>query len=376
MSQTLSVCIISKFPPIQGGMAARAYWLARGLSEDGIDVTVLTNNNVVEKEHSISNCIVDSNPCLDIKCMELNYQLIIPQRHYDIAGFIESFLRITRAKKIDVIDAQYLVPYGIVAYLINKICSIPYIIRHGGSDIDKILKNGIYEELLLKVIFNASVVDSLDEFIQTKSQKFVRFLPYVPNELFFNDKNRDASKDGRIRIAYIGKLMKLYHLKDLQRIVETFRPLQNRIKLTFLTQGLGINDFQSSINTDYVEFKNFIPPWDMPSFYQKIDYITYFVKNNTLPDWSNIVPEALACGVKIITDDISFFAKFLLPSECIANNFIQIDLNDDPEWIYEKMSSGIARESSFFECDYAKYIEQNKKLYIDCQSVKLPFFMS
>ena len=56
MKKSLSVCMISKFPPIQGGMAASAYWLAKDFAKDeDLDLTILTNSNVVEREYFVEN---------------------------------------------------------------------------------------------------------------------------------------------------------------------------------------------------------------------------------------------------------------------------------------------------------------------------------
>src|SRR5262249_48005558 len=39
----LRICIIGKFPPIQGGVSARTYWAAHGLARRGQEVHVVTN---------------------------------------------------------------------------------------------------------------------------------------------------------------------------------------------------------------------------------------------------------------------------------------------------------------------------------------------
>jgi hypothetical protein len=37
------ICIIGKFPPIQGGVSMRTYWTAHGLAARGHEVDVITN---------------------------------------------------------------------------------------------------------------------------------------------------------------------------------------------------------------------------------------------------------------------------------------------------------------------------------------------
>ena len=215
MKNVMNVCIISKFPPIQGGMATSAYWLARDLSQDPeLKVIVLTNSNIVEKEYLINDCYIN-NEEVDVKFISTSDQFVIPQRNYDIAGFLESFIEVSQTTSIDIIDAQYLIPYGIVAYIIHKMFRIPYILRHGGSDIARFLNNGIYKSLLIQVISNATIVDSQDGLVCRNSTKCVSLPTYVPSDLF-NESGRSTSS--KIRIAYIGKMPVLYQTKDLHNI--------------------------------------------------------------------------------------------------------------------------------------------------------------
>jgi hypothetical protein len=39
----MRLCLIGKYPPIQGGVSARTYQLAHGLARRGHDVYVVTN---------------------------------------------------------------------------------------------------------------------------------------------------------------------------------------------------------------------------------------------------------------------------------------------------------------------------------------------
>jgi len=47
----MKICLISKYPPIEGGISARVYWLAKALGERGHEVHIVTNAQEVEKEY-------------------------------------------------------------------------------------------------------------------------------------------------------------------------------------------------------------------------------------------------------------------------------------------------------------------------------------
>ena len=47
----MRICFISKYPPIEGGVSSKAYWLAKALGERGHEVHIVTNSLEVEDEY-------------------------------------------------------------------------------------------------------------------------------------------------------------------------------------------------------------------------------------------------------------------------------------------------------------------------------------
>src|SRR5688572_24421354 len=47
----MKVCFIGKYPPIEGGVSATTYWLARGLAQRGHEISVVTNADEVEEDY-------------------------------------------------------------------------------------------------------------------------------------------------------------------------------------------------------------------------------------------------------------------------------------------------------------------------------------
>ncbi|MBU4510379.1 glycosyltransferase, partial [bacterium] len=47
----MRICIVSKYPPIEGGVSARVYWLAKALGERGHEVHIVTNALEVESDY-------------------------------------------------------------------------------------------------------------------------------------------------------------------------------------------------------------------------------------------------------------------------------------------------------------------------------------
>ena len=76
---------------------------------------------------------------------------------------MDSALEVINDHGIDVIDTGYLIPYGIVGYMASKMTGIPYILRHGGSDVVKFLRKGVWNRLLPEVIRGAAAVITDEE---------------------------------------------------------------------------------------------------------------------------------------------------------------------------------------------------------------------
>src|SRR5437660_5118294 len=49
----MRICLVGKYPPIEGGVSAQAFWAARGLAERGHEVFVVTNATEVEPEFRV-----------------------------------------------------------------------------------------------------------------------------------------------------------------------------------------------------------------------------------------------------------------------------------------------------------------------------------
>lgn len=302
----MKICIISKFPPIQGGISSKTYWLARGLAEAGLEVHVVTNAHAVEEDYKISSCDINRHLThgLFVHNVEPETPWHIPYSQLYQEKLLDKVLKVCNQHKIDLIDSHYFIPYGITAFLASKILGIPYVIRHGGSDLTKFWRQGLLNNLLKSTLTNASVVISdKEEFISLNPQ-IAELPPYVPNDHHFKPL---SSCKKEVAFAYVGKINYYWRHKSLDTIINFWNNLQIDGSLYFLAQGRGKEDFIRCCRPAKVHFLDFLPPWEMPPFLQKISYLFYLVQNNPIQDFSNIVVEAVACGSYIITDNPSAF---------------------------------------------------------------------
>lgn len=351
----MKVCIISKFPPIQGGIASKTYWLARGCAEAGLEVHVVTNALAVEEDYKIGSCGTDYHlpEGVFVHNVEQETPWHIPYSQLFQEKLLSKVLKVCAQYKIDLIDSHYLVPYGIVAFLAGTITEIPYIVRHGGSDLAKFWEKGLLNELLIRTISKASalVTDRIE--LKNLNRNLVNLPCYVPDERYFYPKARDERD---IVFAYIGKINYYWQHKSLDKILGFWNSLSSSSSLTFLAQGKGKASFLERCKPEKVEFVDFISPWEMPFFLQKINYLFYLVGNNPIPDFSNTVVEAVACGAAIITDAPTAFV-------CYQKYFDVAKYVLDMEAFYLQEHPPLSQTKHPLKLGYTGYVLDNINLY-------------
>ncbi len=144
----MRICIVGKYPPIQGGVSKETYYTCHELAKRGHQVSVVTNCFEVEDDFRV--LMLDS----DHKQLEGQYEngevkvyatstmLVgnhIPMSNPFVSKMIGTATEV--AKGCDVIVGWYLEPYGVVATIVGSILRKPVLLRHAGSDIGRLSDN-------------------------------------------------------------------------------------------------------------------------------------------------------------------------------------------------------------------------------------------
>mgnify|MGYP001593151518 FL=1 len=171
----MKVAFISKYPPIEGGVAAQTYWLAKGLGEKGVKVDVITNCWEVEEKYRIEMNASDlrefmpKNVCVH-STDPFEKLAYIPYTNPDIAKLASLAIEVIKKNNSDLIDSWYLMPYGIAAFIAHTITNKPFILRHAGSDITRLLESPSLNRLFREVILRAKYIYT----IPTVIEKFLK----------------------------------------------------------------------------------------------------------------------------------------------------------------------------------------------------------
>lgn len=371
----MKICLISKYPPIQGGISAKTFWMAKGFAEIGIEIHVVTNGNCVEKEYFINDNPPETVPNLFIHFIDTEIPWHIPNSQLYISSLLDKTLEVIDKYQIDLLDTHYLIPYGIVGYLTSKIKGIPYIIRHGGSDISKFYERGIFKSLLENVIKDATAIitDSKNASLFKTNDSVKTKLPrYIPDEKYF----KPISVRHEVpTFAFIGKINYYWKHKGLDKIVDLFSGIKHEYKLLFIGQGNGFNEFSSFVSQtglESFEYQKFLHPVRIPDLLNNIDFLINFCQDSPIKDFSNIVCEALWSGVSIITDQTMDFDEYSKYIEIMSQEqIVKLDINNIK--IAQQRIEGLignwnnsTRYQNKIKYGFDKYINENIEVYNGC----------
>ncbi len=140
----MKICIVGKYPPIQGGVSGRAFRYAHALAERGHQVHVVTNAKEVRPPYRMIMRDEDWARC------EADYgsgyvrvhwtdPVDGPQWHIPMGSpFVSKLASLGAAAGaeigFDVVYSYYMEPYGIAGHLIADMLKVPHVIKTAGSD--------------------------------------------------------------------------------------------------------------------------------------------------------------------------------------------------------------------------------------------------
>jgi glycosyltransferase involved in cell wall biosynthesis len=165
----LRICIIGKFPPIEGGVAARTYWLAHDLASRGHEVHVVTNAKEAAPPFRIHMRRRDWKRCgatYDAGgSVKLHWtdpldrsQHYIPLASPFVSKLAGIALKLHAERQFDVIYSHYLEPYGVAGHLAAEMACVPHVTRMAGSDAGRLWRHPQLEALYDHVLRAARTV--------------------------------------------------------------------------------------------------------------------------------------------------------------------------------------------------------------------------
>ena len=368
------IAFLSKYPPLEGGIAAKTYWLTRGLVARGHTVHVITHGISAGREYRIQNSerspVTISNLCVHRPPDEMPWHL--PEDDEQALSLLNLTINVIREHSIQILDTGYLVPYGIVGHLAKESTGVYHIVRHGGSDLEKFLKRQVLGMVLNEAIAHADrvVTDKHNqELLEPMTPHLVYQPAYVPDGEVFTP--NDAPRP-RLRLAVIGKINYYWQHKGLHFIADIMRQLTTQFECWVVGQGKGTADFQQSLGSETVarfKWRPFVNPWEMPQLLSQLDGIFIFESELPHPVVSNLALEAICSGVGIITDRADF-AKTYQDIVKMDNNQAIVVSPSKPALAAEIIKQWVRERANIIPLpqrltSYQDYLSANEAIYAD-----------
>ena len=164
----MRICVIGKFPPIQGGVSMRTYWAAHALAMRRHEVHVVTNAKEARPPFRMHMRPQDWARC------EARYgdgsvtvhwtdpvdgsQSYIPMASPFVSKLATVAAQAHSERPFDVIYSHYLEPYGVAGHLAAQITGVPHVARMAGSDAGRLWRHPQFELLYDHVLRSAELV--------------------------------------------------------------------------------------------------------------------------------------------------------------------------------------------------------------------------
>jgi glycosyltransferase involved in cell wall biosynthesis len=163
------ICIIGKYPPIQGGVSARTYWGAHDLAKRGHEVHVVTNAkearppfrmHMRRQDWKRCEAAYGSSGSVTVHWTDPvdNSQFYIPMASAFVSKLTATAARVHSERPFDVIYSHYLEPYGVAGHLAAEIARVPHVVRMAGSDAGRLWRHPQLEALYDHVLRSAASV--------------------------------------------------------------------------------------------------------------------------------------------------------------------------------------------------------------------------
>lgn len=306
---SLKLCIIGKYPPIQGGVSRQMYWLARCFAELGHQVHFVTNADEVELDYRMYIPVEERSK---LECTFKNggfvklYTSYEPQQANYIP-YTNPFVSKLAALAFDVVTehgcsfiyTSYLEPYGFAGALVSQWTGIPYSVQHAGSDVGRLAQIVGRRSAYLQVIRNAALVITSDSMAKPLlsagveyEKLFVGIPGYLPND-YFSSKGKvlnipkllDEIKDTEFASSVFSKFdpskptIGIYgkpgQYKGTSEIIQALGQLKRKgQEFNFVAmcgiKGRRVENFKAEIKQnqldDFTYFLPYIPHWLVPQF--------------------------------------------------------------------------------------------------------------
>ncbi len=338
----MRICALIKYPPIQGGVSAQGFWLARGLAEAGHVVDVVTNASEVESAFRIHLDPEDASWLQasfpgggqvrlhgpESSSPKLSH---IPQSNPFVSKLAGLATEVIQRAGSELIFSYYVEPNGVAAALASTWTGVPYVVQHAGSDLGRLMRQPGLDRAYLEVFRRADGICSGSPYtflgMGARRDALYPHPPFhLPREIFHpgaapldiaaqaeSVRRRDVQllrHPGALdpqapTIGIYGKMGEVKGSYDLVQALGNLRREGLRFNFVALTSARDMQPFLAALDaqglTDVTWVLPFLPHWRVPGFLRACDVVCFLERDFPITFHAPSVPrEVLACGTCLL----------------------------------------------------------------------------
>ena len=351
----MNICFVCKYPPIQGGVSMHCYWAARGLAERGHQVFVITNADEVEETFRIripatdrlaggmyAPAFADSGGkavVFSTSPPDRGSLYYIPMGNPTVTRLATMAADVIREHRCEVIFSYYFEPYGVAAHLASIWTGVPYVFKHAGSDLNRLMPisdlTTAYREVLLRAnrVLSGGMSRKLISSHGVAEDRIDSSVGFGLPTICFNPDAMALDLDALLResrsgraddgesdcylrplrhdlpvLGIYGKMGEYKGSFDLIRAVGRLNRDGFAIQLVALSHGWQEQTFHSLAEDlgvqDLVRVLPFIPHWQIPNFISACDAVAFLEREFPIAAHTPTIPtEILSCGACLIISE-------------------------------------------------------------------------
>jgi len=317
------------------------YWAARGLAARGHTVFVVTNGNEVEDTFRIRLTESDLEPggeyaktfsgggavhVISTEPPDRSRLYYIPLGNPTVTRLATIATDVIRRERCEVIFTYYLEPYAVAAHLAASWTAVPYVLKHAGSDLNRLMALEELKSAYVEVMLAASRVLSRGP---SRRQLLENGIPEerissdvafgIPTRYFnpeappldlalYRSTGETPSVSARPILGVYGKLGEYKGSFDLLQAFARLLDSGVDAELVAVAHGWQERRFVDLMREleleESVTMLPFLPPWRIPGFIRACTAVCFLEREFPIAAHTPTIPsEVIACGTCLIVSE-------------------------------------------------------------------------
>jgi glycogen(starch) synthase len=338
-----------EYPPLGGGAANATFFLSQALIRLGHEPTILTTAFGANQGEAF-----DAGVCV----VRLPAKRAAADRSNprEMGSFlwqaIKSAPRIARKKRADGAIAFFTIPCGPVAWLLNRVLHIPYVVSLRGGDVPGLVPEldrmhrwlaPLRRAVLRRAVATVANSESLARLSEATDPYPVKVIPNgVDADYFSPNIGRQPTPPFAFRILFVGRMT---NQKNLPILIEALRELreefEGRITADIVGDGpLREQWYRHAVDVGVAHLLRWHGWLDKASLRDVYRSADCFVNPSLYEGMPNTVLEAMACALPVVASDIGGNRNLVVQNE--TGYLFSLESPND----FTNAIAGLAREAN------------------------------